>query len=109
MKGGSKDHSFTNIRAAIDIGSNSVKLLIAQVRGRVVDPIVERSQQTRLNRGLVQGGDLNDVAIRQTLQVVRRYIRECLEYKSSPPIIFATSALRKANRASVARLQSCVQ
>ena len=46
------EKKFDDVRAAIDIGSNSVKLLIAHVDGKSVIPVVEKSEQTRLNRGL---------------------------------------------------------
>ena len=34
-------------RAVIDVGTNSVKLLVADVDGREILPISEQSQQTR--------------------------------------------------------------
>ena len=38
-------------RAVIDIGTNSIKLLVAEVEGPQVQPIVEQSRQTRLGSG----------------------------------------------------------
>ena len=38
-------------RAVIDVGTNSVKLLVAEMEGHVVIPILEESEQTRLGRG----------------------------------------------------------
>jgi len=35
-------------RAVIDVGTNSIKLLVADVAGREVQPVCEESKQTRL-------------------------------------------------------------
>ena len=45
-------------RGVIDIGTNSVKLLIADLRGDEISPHLETSRQTRLGRGLYSGGKL---------------------------------------------------
>ena len=40
-------------RAVIDVGTNSVKLLVADVAGRDVQPVHEESRQTRLGQGIL--------------------------------------------------------
>ena len=40
-------------RAVIDIGTNSIKLLVADVQGSEVQPVLEESKQTRLGRELL--------------------------------------------------------
>ena len=47
-----------NIRAIIDVGSNSVKLLVAEVADGVVTPLVHEGEQTRLGRGVFETGQL---------------------------------------------------
>ncbi|MCK9316637.1 MAG: hypothetical protein M0Q48_10925 [Verrucomicrobia bacterium] len=91
-------------RAAIDIGSNSVKLLIARVKDRCVSPIVEKSTQTRLNKGLREGGDFNSASIRSTLRVLRGYVELCIQHQTLPPLLFATSAARNASLKSLQNL-----
>jgi len=41
-----------NRRAVIDVGTNSVKLLVADVAGGTITPVSEASRQTRLGAGL---------------------------------------------------------
>ena len=41
-------------RAVIDVGTNSVKVLVADVDGGVVMPVWETSEQTRLGRGFYE-------------------------------------------------------
>ena len=91
-------------RAAIDIGSNSVKLLIARVRDKNVSPIVEKSTQTRLNKGLREGGDFDTASVRSTLRVLRGYIELCIQHQTLPPLLFATSAARNASLKSLQNL-----
>ena len=41
-------------RAVIDVGTNSVKLLVADVDGHIVLPLIEKGEQTRLGRGFYE-------------------------------------------------------
>jgi len=41
-------------RAAIDVGTNSVKLLVARVDNACVTPLLEDSKQTRLGSGFYE-------------------------------------------------------
>lgn len=93
-----------DIRASIDIGSNSIKLLIGRVEGKNVYPLFEKSEQTRLNKGLSKNGVLNPSAVKKTICVLRKFIQECLNKNTPPPIIFATSAVRQANLKSLQEL-----
>jgi len=43
-------------RGVIDIGTNSVKLLIADLNAEVISPQLEISRQTRLGKGLYADG-----------------------------------------------------
>ncbi len=87
-------------RAAVDIGTNSIKLLVADVRGTQIFPIVERSEQTRLGRGFYETSRLQPQAIQLTADVVGRFVIEARELGSSAPRLFATSAARDALNAS---------
>ena len=46
----------TTRRAVIDVGTNSVKLLVADVSGVNVQPVLEAGNQTRLGQGFYEGG-----------------------------------------------------
>ncbi|MBI4328080.1 MAG: Ppx/GppA family phosphatase [Chloroflexi bacterium] len=83
-------------RAAIDIGTNSVKLLVAEVDGDTVRPLLERSEQTRLGRGFFETHRLQPDAIRQTAQVAAEFAAAASEWKPDSIGIIATSAARDA-------------
>ncbi len=57
-------------RAVIDVGTNSVKLLVADVAGRDVRPVHEESRQTRLGRGFYETHRLRPEAIACTAEAI---------------------------------------
>ena len=57
-------------RAVIDVGTNSVKLLVADVAGREVQPVCEQSHQTRLGQGFYETHRLRAEAIAATAEAV---------------------------------------
>ncbi len=53
--------------AAIDIGTNSVKLLVGRVTGQRVSPLLHRSIITRLGEGLQRTGEISPEAANRTV------------------------------------------
>lgn len=80
------------MRSAIDIGSNSLRLLVTDEKGGVLRQEVE---ETRLGKGFREGM-LPESAVERTLAVMERWQKELKEAGSPPPVIFATSAVRDA-------------
>ncbi len=83
-------------RAVIDVGTNSVKLLVADVAGRHVASVLEDSRQTRLGRGFYETHRLLPVAIAQTALAVGEFSRIARELGASTVRAIATSAARDA-------------
>ena len=83
-------------RAVIDVGTNSVKLLVADVQGRVVEPVRERSEQTRLGSGFYETHRLKPVAVAHTARAVAEFAAEARELGARSIRVFATSAARDA-------------
>ncbi len=82
-------------RAAVDVGTNSVRLLVQDAAGRRVE---RRMTITRLGRGIDETGQLHDEALERTLDVLASY-RRCWERLGVPVDrvrIAATSAVRDA-------------
>ena len=65
-------------RAIIDVGTNSVKLLIADVNGCLVQPVLEQSEQTRLGQGFYDTHRLQSEAIASTARAVAGWRRHPL-------------------------------
>jgi len=89
-----------NRRAIIDIGSNSVKLLIADIVGNVVTPLVHEGEQTRLGRGVFETGLLQSAAIKDTTRVVADFSDKAKKHGASEIRVVATSAARDATNSS---------
>jgi exopolyphosphatase/guanosine-5'-triphosphate,3'-diphosphate pyrophosphatase len=83
-------------RGVIDVGTNSVKLLVADVSGRVVEPVWEESKQTRLGRGFYETRRLQSDAIDATGKAVAQFRETAAKYHATPVRVIATSAARDA-------------
>lgn len=83
-------------RAVIDIGTNSVKLLVADVSVAAVNPVWEGSEQTRLGRGFYDDHRLRPEAIADTAKAVAHFVSTAREQGAAHLRVIATSAARDA-------------
>jgi len=83
-------------RAVIDVGTNSVKLLVADVAGGEVQPVCEQSHQTRLGQGFYATRHLRPEAIEATARAVAGFAAVAREAQAVSVRVFATSAAREA-------------
>jgi exopolyphosphatase/guanosine-5'-triphosphate,3'-diphosphate pyrophosphatase len=83
-------------RAVIDVGTNSIKLLVADVRGRDVQPVHEESRQTRLGKGFYQTHRLQPETIAHTAEAVWEFAETAREKNADSIRVIATSAARDA-------------
>ncbi|HWN95213.1 MAG TPA: hypothetical protein VNT99_09280 [Methylomirabilota bacterium] len=83
-------------RAVIDVGTNSVKLLVADVQGHSVVPIFEESEQTRLGRGFYETHHLQRDAIAHTASVAAQFAEIARANDAVSLRVIATSAARDA-------------
>src|SRR5207253_1721266 len=83
-------------RAVIDVGTNSVKLLVAEVAGHEVRPLVEESKQTRLGRGFYETHRLQAEAIATTAKAAATFADLAREQQAATIRVIATSAARDA-------------
>lgn len=86
-------------RAVIDIGTNSVKLLVADVEGEDVRPLLEKSEQTRLGAGFYETHLLRSDAIAATATAVKSFVERARQFGSVSIELIATSAARDAANA----------
>jgi exopolyphosphatase/guanosine-5'-triphosphate,3'-diphosphate pyrophosphatase len=83
-------------RAVIDVGTNSIKLLVAEVAGHQVRPLWEESKQTRLGHGFYETRRLRPEAIATTAKAVAHFVTEARARQAASVRVFATSAARDA-------------
>lgn len=83
-------------RAVIDVGTNSVKLLVAEVLDHAVKPLLEKSEQTRLGSGFYETHRLQPAAISRTARAVADFGEEAARWGPESIRVIATSAARDA-------------
>lgn len=83
--------------AAIDIGTNSVKCLVARVRdGAVAETLLDTAVTTRLGEGLGGTGRLSAIAIERTAQTVSELVASAHRLGAHRIRVTSTSAVREA-------------
>ena len=83
-------------RAVIDIGTNTVKLLVADVTRRQVVPLLAKDRTTRLGEGLSESGRLLPAAIARTIQAIQEFQTEAMALGATDVSALTTSASRDA-------------
>jgi len=86
--------------AVIDIGTNSARLLVADVAGGQVVPVERRSTVTRLGRGVDLSGRLSAEAIEEACAAIGEYVSLYKELGVESVDAIATSAVRDAENGS---------
>jgi exopolyphosphatase/guanosine-5'-triphosphate,3'-diphosphate pyrophosphatase len=86
--------------AVIDIGTNSARLLVANVSGDRVSPVQRRSNVTRLGRGVDLSGRLSAEAIEDACGAIGEYVATIREMEIERVDAIATSAVRDAENGS---------
>ncbi len=82
--------------AVVDLGSNSVRLVVFEGLGRNPIAIFNEKAVLRLGRGVSTTGRLNAEAVAQALTVMNRYRAIAEAMGASPFDVLATSAVRDA-------------
>ncbi len=85
------------VYAAIDVGTNSLRLLVAEAGGPDQFTILHEEQEiTRLGEGLTPARILLDAPRRRSLTVLKRFADLSRRFKAERLAVVATSAVREA-------------
>jgi exopolyphosphatase/guanosine-5'-triphosphate,3'-diphosphate pyrophosphatase len=82
--------------AVVDLGSNSVRLVVFEGHTRNPIPIFNEKAVLRLGRGLQASGRLNEDGVAQALTVMHRYHEVARAMRAHPFEVLATAAVRDA-------------
>ena len=80
--------------AAVDIGSNSVRLKIARVERGRLQALHEDREVTRLGESVFANGSLDPQAMALTIRVLKRFHRAVQDHAADRVRVVATAALR---------------
>ncbi|GAB6099792.1 Ppx/GppA phosphatase family protein [Halanaerocella petrolearia] len=81
---------------AVDLGTNSVRLLVAEIDEDGLKRLNQELKVPRLGENIHQNGFLKEDAIKRTIKVLQGYKKVVKRFNAQPSII-ATSAVRDAN------------
>ena len=97
-KGRSKRTEDSPLRiASIDVGSNTVLLLIADIyKSGTCKALYQQSFMPRLGNYVAKNKSLGKSGYRRLYRVLNAYKKKCLEYKVDKIICLATEAMRRA-------------
>jgi len=82
--------------ASIDIGTNTILLLIAEVKSGGLTPLLEKETIVRLGEGVHRNGILSKGAMERGVQTLTQYKERCQEMGVQKIFAVGTSALREA-------------
>ncbi len=85
--------------AAIDIGTNSILLLIARKQGTGLEAITDLARTARLGEDLAQTGVLKDEAMERAIAILQDYASILATHNVTEITCFGTAALRRAGNA----------
>jgi exopolyphosphatase / guanosine-5'-triphosphate,3'-diphosphate pyrophosphatase len=86
--------------AVVDVGSNSTRLLVADIGGGRLSEVERRSTVTRLGRGVDLSGQLSVEAIEAACEAIAQYMEICRKREAGTIVAIATSAVRDASNGS---------
>jgi exopolyphosphatase/guanosine-5'-triphosphate,3'-diphosphate pyrophosphatase len=82
--------------ASIDIGANTILLLIAKVDNGTLKPLFEMETIARLGEGVQRNGILSQEAMKRGFQTLTQYLERCQKMGAQKIFAVGTSALREA-------------
>jgi exopolyphosphatase / guanosine-5'-triphosphate,3'-diphosphate pyrophosphatase len=83
--------------AVVDIGSNSVRLVVYDALGRAPFPRFNEKSLCRLGEGLAESGELSEVSFARTVAACRRFRAICDAMEVARVDVLATAAVRRAS------------
>lgn len=80
----------------IDVGSNSIRLLLAKSDGTQIYDTHKKLITTRLGRGLAKDDKLDEKSINDSIEAIENFLAIAKQVKTDEIYAFATSAVREA-------------
>lgn len=82
--------------AAIDVGTNTVLLLVAEISDATIHPLYQQEQIVRLGEGVDKTQRIKPEAMQRTLHALKEYVKITRDFHVETILIAGTSALRDA-------------
>ncbi|PWI13725.1 hypothetical protein DI272_05885 [Streptomyces sp. Act143] len=82
--------------SVVDVGSNTVRLVVADAEGGVPLPVHTAKWRLRLSEQVHPGGEVPEEAVDRLVAAVAEADRTAAKWGSTPPLAFATAVVRNA-------------
>jgi exopolyphosphatase/pppGpp-phosphohydrolase len=90
------------VYGAVDIGSNTVHLLVARWTGTALQALDDRSDPLQLGHDLELRGTIRPARVRAAARTIRQYVERARSYGAVDVLLLGTQAVRAAdNRAEI--------
>jgi exopolyphosphatase/pppGpp-phosphohydrolase len=85
------------MRAAIDIGSNTIHLVVARCTPHDLEIVEDQQELVRIGESVTATGEISQEKIKAAIATLRRYKALARKHKASPILVVATEAIRQAS------------
>ncbi len=82
------------MRAAIDIGSNTIHIVVARTTPFDLDIVVDREELVRIGESVTATRDISQEKANAAIAVLKRYKTQARRRKAEPILVVATEAIR---------------
>jgi exopolyphosphatase/pppGpp-phosphohydrolase len=89
-------HQLAPVRAAIDIGSNTIHLVVARTLPTSLDILVDEEEMVRIGESVNATGSISPAKLELTIATLRNYLALAQHYAAKPVLVVATEAIRQA-------------
>ncbi len=83
-------------RAAIDVGSNTIHLVVARSQPETLEVLVDEVEMVRIGESVTATGEISAQKILASLSTLKQYLALAQEHQAQPILVVATEAIRKA-------------
>jgi len=88
------------MRAAIDIGSNTIHIVVARTTPNDLDIVVDREELVRIGESVTATRDISQEKTNVAIAVLKRYKTQARRRNADPILVVATEAIRQANNSA---------
>lgn len=101
--------SWSPMRAAIDIGSNTIHLVVARATTRTLDIAADEVEMVRIGESVTATGQISREKCESTIQLLARYKALAEQHGAQEILVVATEAIRQASNSAdfIAEVKQC--
>ncbi len=88
------------MRAAIDIGSNTIHLVVARCTPYDLDIVEDQQELVRIGESVTATGEISQEKAKAAIATLKRYKALARKHKASPILVVATEAIRQASNSA---------